>query len=872
MSSCDFFENLPSSHSNVVGTSAAPPATAPVITTSSNMITSNMNNNNNAGDKVVTRRSFAQSTTSSDYSLLHVNTPNHSISTAPSSCEFPLMDGIAAGKSAALGALCRIVCEKSSFEELSTDQLAQFYLIIHKALVERDRLTLCSILYYGNELFKLGLKGVEILLPNYLMAIDIILTESMKLRLHPSIQEIEMRHTCLQALSSIVSWPTTFGAAGIIDESIGSKLGIGNTNLLEQRPTFLDLRQRLLKILVHTLRNEPDPTNLHLTLTSCAVFCYECSRHDLDVHSARKILASSSDGGFDSDEDKCFAISALRAVVSAICDNIYKSQWTTELTISLAALDCLNSLAALPNMILFSYDDMSTGSLIVTSLCRFIDVQLKKPPMYHSRDLHSSVVAAYSSLGIWLTSAPKLTEIESALATIAEAIEFGLTGGKNLSLLEHKPASLRVRDAADTLLNILLSGISNETSSEIIDERRLLYKYGPQAINTTKFKHYLINQNTLLSIHEAFHIDELSKGLPSIFVVTRTPYSLAKASFYQLKPSILDESDSQNIPNITSTENSPASTSIELPPTENGSSKQPLRRVAASSEHRHSIDSTLASEGIKQFEFPPGFDKPLCKLDAASPEVKVSPEANKIVTQLQQIQTRLSAGGGSASGVRDSHNVWIQSSLGALLTQQLKPQNPSCKVNSIRNFLYDLGYITDKSYGTILQPLDSGNSEEFYRDLHQIVDRTHTRIAQTVGIFFVKEGQRNMIDILENSLFLDETSPEFCHLLSELGECVDIASHPFWSGHFATAFSSERKPIEPQPEPQYAFDGISHCLWWADSLLEIAYVLYSERSYRINNLIPGDAPKEPKFSVCTKPKESVVDSAFEDDSSISTGG
>uniref|UniRef100_A0A914YH21 Rap-GAP domain-containing protein n=1 Tax=Panagrolaimus superbus TaxID=310955 RepID=A0A914YH21_9BILA len=360
------------------------------------------------------------------------------------------------------------------------------------------------------------------------------------------------------------------------------------------------------------------------------------------------------------------------------------------------------------------------------------------------------------------------------------------------------------------------------------------------------------------------------KGFPSVFVVTRTPYSLASASFYQLKASTIDESDPQHASNITSTENSPASASSELP-LEN-SSKQPLRRIAASNEHRQSIDSTLGSEGIKQFEFPAGFDKPLCKLDAASPEVPISPEASQIVTQLQQIQTRLSAGGGSATGVRDAHNVWIQSSLGALLTQQLKPQNPSCKVNSVRNFLYDLGYVNDKSFGTTLQPLDSGNSEEFYRDLHQIVDRTHTRIAQTVGIFFVKEGQKNVIDILENSLFLDETSPEFCHFLSELGECVDVSCHPYWSGHFATAFSSERKPIESQPEPQYAFDGISHCLWWSDSLLEIAYVLYSERSYRMNNLLPGGEAKEPKFSVCTKAKESVVDSAFEDDTSISTGG
>src|SRR5690606_29272568 len=116
----------------------------------------------------------------------------------------------------------------------------------------------CSIIYYGTELFKLGLKGVEILLPNYLMAVDIVLTESMKVRLHPSIQEIEMRHTCLQSLSSIVSWPTVFSSSSILDESAFTKLGQGGTNLLDQRPTFLDLRQRILKCLIHTLRNETD--------------------------------------------------------------------------------------------------------------------------------------------------------------------------------------------------------------------------------------------------------------------------------------------------------------------------------------------------------------------------------------------------------------------------------------------------------------------------------------------------------------------------------------------------------------------------------------------------------------------------------------
>lgn len=92
------------------------------------------------------------------------------------------MDGVAAGKSTALGTLCRIVCAKHSTEKINDEQLVQFILVLHEALVERDRLMLCSLIFHSTELFKLGLKGVELLLPNYVMAIDIILTESFKLR------------------------------------------------------------------------------------------------------------------------------------------------------------------------------------------------------------------------------------------------------------------------------------------------------------------------------------------------------------------------------------------------------------------------------------------------------------------------------------------------------------------------------------------------------------------------------------------------------------------------------------------------------------------------------------------------------------------
>lgn len=81
-----------------------------------------------------------------------------------------------------MGALCRIVCAKTSTERLNDEQLSQFLTLMHDALIERDRLLLCSLIFHSTELFKLGLKGVEVLYPNYAMAIDLVLTESFKLR------------------------------------------------------------------------------------------------------------------------------------------------------------------------------------------------------------------------------------------------------------------------------------------------------------------------------------------------------------------------------------------------------------------------------------------------------------------------------------------------------------------------------------------------------------------------------------------------------------------------------------------------------------------------------------------------------------------
>lgn len=47
---------------------------------------------------------------------------------------------------------------------------------------------LCALIYFGGGIFRLALKSVEILLPQFVQALEMIYTESMKLRFNLEFQ------------------------------------------------------------------------------------------------------------------------------------------------------------------------------------------------------------------------------------------------------------------------------------------------------------------------------------------------------------------------------------------------------------------------------------------------------------------------------------------------------------------------------------------------------------------------------------------------------------------------------------------------------------------------------------------------------------
>ncbi|KAK6036858.1 hypothetical protein COOONC_25637, partial [Cooperia oncophora] len=81
-----------------------------------------------------------------------------------------------------------------------------------------------------------------------------------------------------------------------------------------------------------------------------------------------------------------------------------------------------------------------------------------------------------------------------------------------------------------------LFSVVGRTSQGICDERRLLYMYGPAAIDTTKFLHVVVNGDTLLSLHEASHIKELADGCPCVLYIRRSPMQPASAGVAKLRP------------------------------------------------------------------------------------------------------------------------------------------------------------------------------------------------------------------------------------------------------------------------------------------------------------------------------------------------
>ena len=110
-------------------------------------------------------------------------------------------------------------------------------------------------------------------------------------------------------------------------------------------------------------------------------------------------------------------LAALDALVSIITDSscqlcmsfeVFIHQWT----------------------VFFSLLAIETWKNMLKRLCTFIDTQLHRLPRDHTREMHSTCVAAYNALITLIIERPALLDDHENLFKLCEIIELGISGEK----------------------------------------------------------------------------------------------------------------------------------------------------------------------------------------------------------------------------------------------------------------------------------------------------------------------------------------------------------------------------------------------------------------------------------------------------------
>lgn len=118
------------------------------------------------------------------------------------------------GIAEAIGALCRLFSSKQTDEEISTIHYARFFEALKSGLSTKEPIRtqiLSSILINGTQLFRLNLNGIDILIPNFLKAIELFVIEKEQTKFKfSSTSMTELRRACIKIMLSLLTYPLHF--------------------------------------------------------------------------------------------------------------------------------------------------------------------------------------------------------------------------------------------------------------------------------------------------------------------------------------------------------------------------------------------------------------------------------------------------------------------------------------------------------------------------------------------------------------------------------------------------------------------------------------------------------------------------------------
>ncbi|XP_037051456.1 ral GTPase-activating protein subunit beta isoform X10 [Bradysia coprophila] len=729
------------------------------------------------------------------------------------------IDKYESGRAEAIGALCRIFCAKKTGEEILPVYLARFYTALHQGLTITDPKecdeSLASILYNSSDLFRVDLDGIQVLLPAFISALELVLPEkNLKIKSTTTYNKTELRRASINILLSILALPLHFQTLPIRDLLNGPA---------DKSTTFAQLKPRLINVLMNALQVESDEKNSHMLLGGL-LLCVQDSAAFEETETNTDLYQSSpapSDANLLS-SDNAHAL-FVRATY-LVCHRLISS-WKTDLNVSLAALELLCGLARLH----IKDSDALECKRAVKWICDYICYQCSRPPPAHSKDLHSTIVAAFQCASAWLMQHPYLLQDKDCLTTVLEVVELGISGSKSAAKpgepvklkeeKELKPVSMRVRDAAEALLTIILEQVGYfpsecgpQSSSSLLDELSL-YKYcdSNPSENVTheqavqKFKYFVTENSTIIALLEE-PLGNDQDPQPTVTLLIRGPFG-RHAWTMQLR----------HLPR------SKSGTKYHSP------NPNPGRPVP--------MNDMPQRQEVEQKFFPDGVDRiPSCVADYSIPTLdqviqKIGNDSTKKLFQLLESQTifeKLAWAETESSTDSLSH------------AQESVPPAICHEFQAARLFLSHFGFLSiDESDGnknnnavetppqlTVLDATKPG----FAADLLSL-DRLSPRSNDTLHVFYVKAGQSNAQEIVDNmsdsvSNTLDQ---HFWNLLLSLGNAVNVDEHAGWTGFVNSSWKI--KSSAPNPNKglntgiDRKFNGEKRILYWADVTAEIAFVV-----------------------------------------------
>uniref|UniRef100_A0A8C2BHE7 Ral GTPase-activating protein subunit beta n=1 Tax=Cyprinus carpio TaxID=7962 RepID=A0A8C2BHE7_CYPCA len=745
--------------------------------------------------------------------------------------EFP--DNYESGRAEACGTLCRIFCSKKTGEDILPVYLSRFYMVLIQGLQISDficRPVLASIILNSSALFCSDLKGINVVVPYFISALETILPDRELSKFKSYVNPTELRRASIHILLSMLPLPHHFGNVKS-EVLLEGKFSNDDNSLHDKAVTFLSLKLRLVNILIGALQTETDSINTQMILVQDLKPDWMSLSHSRNNSGISNASAGSSEATTPDSERPAQALMrdyALHTDTAAgllirsihLLTQRLNSQWRLDMSISLAALELLAGLAKVKVSV-----ESSDRKRAVSSVCSYIVYQCSRPAPLHSRDLHSMIVAAFHCLCVWLTEHPDMLNEKDCLIEVLEIVELGISGSKSKTGeqevkykgdKEHNPASMRVKEAAEATLSCIMqvlgafpspSGPASPCS--LLNEDTLIKYSRLTSTSHSNFRYFVLDNSVILAMLEQ-PLGNEQNPCPSVTMLIRGMsgrHAWTMQLFHQPREARANQKVRLFVP-----ESRPA----------------PKNDVGI-------------RFNVKHRPFPEEVDKiPFVKADLSIPDLH-----DIVDKELEQQHDKLRAVMGKQIDYETklehcTEDFWRNKPFPDPLTD-CKPPAPAQEFQTARLFLSHFGFLSleaVKEPGNSRLPphliaLDS--SVPGFSDDVGYLDLLPSRPCDTVFIFYMKAGQKSSQEILRNVESSANVQPHFLELLLSLGWPVEVRGHPGWTGSVFTSWTINTSSGAETPDDSVTlgdtgggvFNGEKRVLYYADALTEIAFVVPS---------------------------------------------